>query len=222
MEERESAPGAAAPAVSAEPERPIDRPVSADATRPTDPTEPEALARPVRRRRIGMLALAAALAFAVDLVTKILAVAELTDRAPIRLIPGVLDLQLIRNPGAAFGLAGGATIIFTLVAAAVVVFILATARRLRSRGWAVALGLLLGGALGNLGDRLFRDPGPLRGHVVDWIHLAYWPIFNIADSAIVVGGLLAVLLSMRGKRLDGEVEVALPKSVSQKPVSGKP
>jgi signal peptidase II len=118
-----------------------------------------------------------------------------------------LDLQLTRNAGAAFGLAGGATIIFTLVAAAVVVFIVATARRLRSKGWAVALGLLLGGALGNLGDRLFRDPGPLRGHVVDWIHLAHWPIFNIADSAIVVGGVLAVLLSMRGKRLDGDVEV---------------
>ncbi len=150
------------------------------------------------------------LAFAVDLVTKLVAVAELTDHAPISLVPRVLDLQLIRNPGAAFGLAAGGTIIFTLVAGAVVVFILATARRLRSRGWAVSLGLLLGGALGNLGDRLFRDPGPLRGHVVDWIHLTHWPIFNVADSCIVVGGLIAVLLSMRGTRLDGAVEVVAP------------
>ncbi|MDQ1632431.1 MAG: signal peptidase [Frankiaceae bacterium] len=201
--------------MSAEPERPIDRPVSADATtEPTEPTDESAKtaapAQPApvaRGRQIGLLAAAAVVAFVVDLVSKLLAVAQLTDRAPIRLIPGVLDLQLIRNPGAAFGLAGGGTIIFTLVAGAVVVFILTTARRLRSRGWAVALGLLLGGALGNLGDRLFRDPGPLRGHVVDWIHLAHWPIFNVADTCIVVGGLFAVLLSMRGKRLDGEVEV---------------
>lgn len=215
MAERERAPDTAVPA---EPERPIDGPVSSDAADATDatrdgaapadetPAGPEVQPTP-RPRRVALLALATVLAFAVDLVTKLLAVAELTDHAPIQLIPRVLDLQLIRNPGAAFGLAGGATIIFTLVAGAVVVFILATASRLRSRGWAVALGLLLGGALGNLGDRLFRDPGPLRGHVVDWIHLAHWPIFNIADTAIVVGGLLAVLLSMRGKRLDGDVEV---------------
>lgn len=201
--------------MSAEPERPIDRPVSADTTtEPTaEPGEPgEPTSKPAaRRRQIGLLAVATALAFTVDLVTKLVAVAKLTDRAPIRLIPSVLDLELIRNAGAAFGLAAGATIVFTLVAGAVVVFILATARRLRSRGWAVALGLLLGGALGNLGDRLFRDPGPLRGHVVDWIHLAHWPIFNVADTCIVVGGLLAVLLSMRGKRLDGEVELVPPK-----------
>jgi signal peptidase II len=211
MAERETAPEAAVPAVSPEPERPIDRPVSADAT--TEPTEPSAEPgpRPVRRRQIGLLVAATVAAFVVDLVSKLVAVAHLTDRAPIQLIPSVLDLQLIRNSGAAFGLAAGATIIFTLVAGAVVVFILTTAPRLRSRGWAVALGLLLGGALGNLGDRLFRDPGPLRGHVVDWIHLAHWPIFNVADTCIVVGGLFAVFLSMRGKRLDGEVEVVPPK-----------
>lgn len=160
----------------------------------------------VLRRQLPVLLAAAVVAFVVDLVTKLVAVAQLSDRGPAVVIPKVLDLQLTRNPGAAFGLAGGATIIFTVVAAAVVVFIVATARRLRSAGWAVALGLLLGGALGNLGDRLFRDPGPLRGHVVDWIHLTHWPIFNVADSCIVVGGVLAVLLSLRGKRLDGTVE----------------
>jgi signal peptidase II len=67
----------------------------------------------------------------------------------------------------------------------------------------VALALMLGGALGNLSDRLFRSPGPLRGHVVDWIELPHWPVFNIADSAIVVGGLLAVLLALRGIEMDG-------------------
>src|SRR5947209_7531792 len=158
------------------------------------------------RRRLPVLLVATVLAFVLDLVTKLLAVAHLSDRAPVVVVPKVLDLQLTRNPGAAFGLAGGATIIFTLVAAAVVVFIIATARRLRSRGWAIALGLLLGGALGNLGDRLFRDPGPLRGHVVDWIHLTHWPIFNVADSCIVIGGVLAVLLSLRGHRLDGTID----------------
>jgi signal peptidase II len=224
MAERKTAPGAAVPV---EAERPIDAPVSTDAA-PADATPDEVRAdvaatddretpQQVRPRRIGLLALATVLAFVVDLVTKLVAVAELTDRAPIQLVPRVLDLQLIRNPGAAFGFAAGGTVVFTLVAAAVVVFILSTARRLRSRGWALALGLLLGGALGNLGDRLFRDPGPLRGHVVDWIHLAHWPIFNVADTCIVVGGLIAVLLSMRGTRLDGAVEVLTPRPGAPKP-----
>lgn len=163
-------------------------------------------AAPRRSRQLPILLAATVLAFAVDLISKLLAVAHLTDRAPVVVIPKVLDLQLTRNPGAAFGVAGSATVIFTVVAAAVVIFIVATARRLRSRSWAIALGLLLGGALGNLGDRLFRDPGPLRGHVVDWIHLTHWPIFNIADSSIVVGGFLAVVLSVLGRRLDGTRE----------------
>lgn len=155
------------------------------------------------RRQLPVLLTAAALALGADVATKAVVVVKLADRAPVEVVPKVLDLQLTRNPGAAFGLAGGATILFTLVAAAVVVFIVVAARRLRSLGWAIALGLLLGGALGNLGDRIFRDPGLLRGHVVDWIHLSHWPIFNVADSCIVVGGLLAVLLSMRGSRFDG-------------------
>jgi signal peptidase II len=146
----------------------------------------------------------AAVIFVLDLVSKLLVVANLSDRlTPVTLIPDVLDLQLTRNAGAAFGFAAGATVIFTVVAAAVVVFIVRTARKLASVGWAWALGLLLGGAVGNLGDRLFRAPGPLRGHVVDWIHLHHWPVFNVADSAIVIGGLLAVFLSMRGIGLDG-------------------
>jgi signal peptidase II len=169
-------------------------------------------AAPVRPRRLVLLIIVAVLALAADVVSKVVVVAQLADHAPVTVIPRVLDLQLTRNSGAAFGLAGGMTIVFTLVAVAVVVFIVAKARRLRSRGWAVALGLLLGGALGNLGDRLFREPGVLRGHVVDWIHLTHWPIFNLADSCIVVGGLLAVLLSARGRRLDG---TQLPEGAEQ-------
>jgi signal peptidase II len=107
-----------------------------------------------------------------------------------------------RNPGAAFSIAGGATVLFTLVALGIVAVIVRTARRLRSRAWAVTLGLLLGGALGNLADRLLRAPGPLRGHVVDFVDLQWhgrsvWPVFNVADAAIVTGALLAVLLSWR-------------------------
>ncbi len=98
------------------------------------------------------------------------------------------------------------TIVFTAIAVGVIVFILRTARRLRSLPWAITLGLLLGGATGNLADRLFRAPGPLRGDVVDWIELPHWPVFNLADSAIVCGGVLAVLLAVLGLRMDGTVD----------------
>ncbi len=155
------------------------------------------------RRRLPLLLIVAGVVLVADVVSKLLVVAHLSNRPPVDVIPSVLDLELTRNAGAAFGFAAGATIIFSVVAAAVVVFIVRASRKLGSVGWAWALGLLLGGALGNLGDRLFRAPGPLRGHVVDWIHLHHWPVFNIADSGIVIGGLLAVLLSMRGIRLDG-------------------
>jgi len=165
------------------------------------PNEPAALPR----RRIVLLLVVAAVVLVADIVSKQVVVAHLSNRLPVNVIPSVLDFELTRNPGAAFGLAAGATIIFSVVAAAVVVFIARASRRLASAGWAWALGLLLGGALGNLGDRLFRAPGPLRGHVVDWIHLHHWPVFNLADSGIVIGGIIAVLLSMRGIRLDGQV-----------------
>jgi signal peptidase II len=168
-------------------------------------SEPQAPAEPAAppRRRLWLLLIVAGVVLVADVISKQLVVAHLSNRAPVTVIPSVLDLELTRNAGAAFGLAAGATIIFSVVAAAVVVFIARASRRLGSVGWAWALGLLLGGALGNLGDRLFRAPGPLRGHVVDWIHLHHWPVFNFADSGIVIGGLIAVLLSMRGIRLDG-------------------
>ena len=138
-----------------------------------------------------------------DVASKVAVVAELSMRPPVRLLGGLLTLTLTRNPGAAFSIGTGATVLFTAVAAGVVVAIARSARRLRSMSWAIALGLLLGGALGNLGDRLFRAPGPLRGYVVDWIRLPHWPVFNLADSAIVVGGALLVLLSSRGVGIDG-------------------
>ena len=116
--------------------------------------------------------------------------------------------MLVRNPGAAFSLATGYTWVLSLIAVAVVVVIARIARRLRSAGWAVALGLVLGGALGNLMDRIFRAPGPLQGHVVDVVSLfapdgSVWPVFNLADSSIVTGGVLLVLLALTGRELDG-------------------
>jgi signal peptidase II len=145
----------------------------------------------------------AAVVLAADAVSKVIVVAKLADRPTVHVIDGLLELTLTRNPGAAFSIGVGATVIFTLVAVAVVVVIARTAARLRSVPWAIALGLLLGGALGNLVDRVFRSPGPFRGEVVDWIRIPHWPVFNLADAAITVGAVLAVLLSLRGRQLDG-------------------
>ena len=124
----------------------------------------------------------------------------------------------MRNPGAAFGIAQGLTVAFTVVAAVVVVVILRLSRRLRSTAWAVALGLVLGGAVGNLVDRVFRAPAPGRGHVVDFLELPHWPVFNLADSAIVAAAVLMVLLSARGLSYDGSPAAG---SLSEPPVESR-
>ena len=148
--------------------------------------------------RLPLLLAVAAAVLAADAATKALAVHHLTGRDPVHLIDGFLQLRLVRNPGAAFGMAQGMTVVLTAVAAVVIVVILRMARRLHSRAWAVALGLVLGGATGNLVDRIFRAPAPGRGHVVDFLELPRWPVFNLADSAIVAAAGLMVLLSARG------------------------
>ncbi|WP_305886747.1 signal peptidase II [Actinoallomurus rhizosphaericola] len=156
-------------------------------------------------RRVSVLVAVAAAALAIDMISKVIVVALLQDHAPIKLLGGLLTLRVIRNSGAAFNIGNGMTYVFTVIATGVVVAILRYARRLRSLPWAITLGLLLGGALGNLADRMLRSPGPLRGHVVDWIELPHWPVFNLADSAIVCGGALAVILASRGLQVDGTV-----------------
>jgi lipoprotein signal peptidase len=167
-------------------------------------TAGDASAAPARRR-IGVLVAVAALVYAADVISKVIVVATLRENAPVRVIGSLLQLDYLRNPGAAFSLgADGYTVVFTLIAAAVIVAILRMARTLASRPWAVALGLLLGGALGNLTDRVARSPGPLRGWVVDWIQLPHWPVFNLADSAICCGGALMVLLTVMGLHPDGQ------------------
>ena len=162
-----------------------------------------------RRRRISVLAAVAAFVLAADAITKAIVVAHLREDQPVHLIGNVLMLWLTRNPGAAFSVGTGETVVFTVIAFAVIVYIARTARKLYSLGWAIALGLLLGGAMGNLSDRIFRAPGPFRGDVVDWIAVTrFYPIFNLADSAIVCGGILTVILALRGFHLDGTRSVA--------------
>jgi signal peptidase II len=156
------------------------------------------------RRRIGVLIAVAAFVLAADAITKAIVVAHLRQDVPVHLIGNVLMFWLTRNPGAAFSVGTGETVVFTVIAFGVIVYIARTARRLYSLGWAIALGLLLGGAMGNLSDRIFRAPGLFRGDVVDWIAVTrFYPIFNLADSAIVCGGILTVILAMRGQHLDG-------------------
>ncbi|HEY8372437.1 MAG TPA: signal peptidase II [Pseudonocardiaceae bacterium] len=162
------------------------------------------------RRRLGLLVAAASLALLLDVLTKVLAVAHLEGQPPVRLAGGALYLVLVRNPGAAFSMATGMTWVLTLIALGVVVWILWIATRLRSTGWALGLGLILGGALGNLVDRFVRSPGPLRGHVVDFLSVfapdgSVFPVFNIADSAITVGCATIVLMTLLGRDYDGGV-----------------
>lgn len=152
--------------------------------------------------------LVALVAIALDITTKLLVVAELEGEKPIELLGGAVSLEVSRNSGAAFSFAQGATLVFTLVAAVVAVVIIRTLPRLRSVGWALTLGLLLGGALGNLIDRLLRAPGVGRGAVVDFISVPHFATFNVADSAITVGAVLAVLLSLRGVEIDGSRRTA--------------
>ncbi|MDP9092075.1 MAG: signal peptidase II [Actinomycetota bacterium] len=159
-----------------------------------------------------LFAVVAGIAIGLDAISKVVVAAHFRGgpqyHPPIRLLGGAIYLVETRNSGAAFSLGTGATVVLTIVALAVVAFILRTASRMRSTGWAVALGLVLGGAIGNLIDRIFRAPGVGRGHVVDWISLfsndgRVWPIFNLADSAIVCGAVLSALLALLGIDIDG-------------------
>lgn len=132
-----------------------------------------------------------------DFATKSWAVNSLDSRNPVNVIGDFLQLTLYKNPGAAFSLAEGFTIIFTLIAISVVGVIAYYSTKITSKGWSIVLGLALGGILGNLSDRIFREPGFFVGHVIDWIQIPNWPVFNLADSAIVVASAIAVILSVR-------------------------
>lgn len=157
------------------------------------------------RRRLRLLLTVAAIVLILDVVTKILAVRLLTPGQPVSIIGDTVTWTLVRNSGAAFSMATGYTWVLTLVASAVVIGIIWMGRRLLSPWWALGLGMILGGALGNLADRFFRSPGPLRGHVVDFLSIGWWPVFNVADAAVVCGAILLVVLSVLGYDFDSPV-----------------
>jgi signal peptidase II len=167
------------------------------------PPEPE-----LPPRRGWLFAVVAPLVLAADIITKIIAVATLEGEPPARVLGGLFYLQLVRNPGAAFSMATGMTWLLSVIALAVVVAIIWIMPKLRSIGWAIGLALVLAGALGNLIDRFLREPGPLRGHVVDFLspfgpNGDVFPVFNVADSSIVCGGALIVLMALLGHDYDG-------------------
>jgi signal peptidase II len=179
-----------------------DRPGEGPGRSPSGPPR-----RPVARLPV-VLGVAVAV-IALDIISKTIVVATLSGGRTIRLLGGLVTLVESRNPGAAFSLGGPSeTIVFTAIAVGVVIFIIRAARRIQSLAWAAALGLLLGGATGNLIDRIFRSPGVFRGWVVDWIEVPHWPVFNLADSAITCGGVLMVLLAIFGHGIEGTVRVA--------------
>ena len=159
---------------------------------------------PVNTRCVLVLAGTALLGIGLDQATKAIMVATLEGKPPVHLIGQVLTIYVSRNSGAAFSFAPTATALFTCMAVAVAVLIVIKAPRLRSAGWAAARGLLLAGAGGNLWDRLLRAPGVGRGAVVDFISLQHFADFNVADSCLTCGAVLAVLLSLRGIPMTGQ------------------
>ncbi len=156
-----------------------------------------------RARHLVLFAAVAVTAYAVDVLSKVLAVEKLTDRPDVKVVGDLLVLHLVRNPGAAFSTGTAYTEVFTVVAICAVLTVAWFARKVRSTVWAIALGLLMAGVAGNLTDRLVREPGPLRGHVIDFFMLPHWPVFNVADMCIDVAAALILVQVYRGVRLDG-------------------
>lgn len=157
------------------------------------------------RTYVRLFAVVALISFVLDQVTKIVAVEKLQGRASIEIIPGVLSLSFLRNPGAALSTGAGFTLVLSLIAIAVSVGVIRVAPRLRDRGWAIGLGLLLSGAMGNLMDRIFREPAPLKGHVVDFIDYGFF-VGNVADIALTFAAIIIAWRAWRGVRIDGTLE----------------
>jgi signal peptidase II len=152
-----------------------------------------------------LLGVAALVIYVTDQVTKMLVVDGLVEGQPVQILGDFLVFNFVRNPGAAFSLASGSTWIFSILATVVTAAIIIFARKIKSLAWAVVFGLLLGGTLGNLTDRLFREPSFGEGHVIDFISMPWMlpAIFNVADIAIVSSMILFVLLTIFGINIDG-------------------
>ena len=169
-----------------------------DSTGSAEPVTADEQAQPRPRKRLRLLLTIAGVVLILDIVTKVLAVRLLVPGQPVSIIGDTVTWTLVRNSGAAFSMATGYTWVLTLIATGVVIGIIWMGRRLVSPWWVLGLGMILGGALGNLIDRFFRSPGPLRGHVVDFLSIGWWPVFNVADPAVVGGAILLVVLSLFG------------------------
>jgi signal peptidase II len=186
---------------------------SADA--PATPEELDAVdaaAGPVkdrsRPRLVGLFAVVGLLVLGLDQLTKALALHNLTPGEPVNVIGELLKFNLIRNPGAAFSLGSDFTPVISTIQIVVALGVIWLSRRLGSAGWAVAFGLLFGGAVGNITDRIFRAPSPFHGHVVDFLQTPHWAIFNVADMAVTSAAILLVIQTLRGIKLDGTKDVS--------------
>lgn len=158
----------------------------------------------IKVRALIVLAVVALAVYGIDQLTKFLIVSNLAENEQVDALGTILQFHFVKNSGAAFSLASGSTWVFSIAASAVTIFIIGFARRIRSVGWAVLFGMLLGGTTGNLTDRLFREPGFGVGHVVDFVQVYGFPaIFNVADSFIVASMGLFIILTIRGVGLDG-------------------
>ena len=173
----------------------------------SDPSETQVLATH-RRRLISLFVVVALLGYLTDLVTKVLAVQHLRPGHEVPLVGQVLTLYIARNPGAAFSTGTSYTLGLSLIAVLAAVAVVWTARRLGSTAWAFGLGFLLAGILGNLTDRIFRQPGFLHGHVVDFLRLPHWPIFNVADVCINIAAGLIIVQALRGVGVNGRRQQA--------------
>jgi signal peptidase II len=165
-----------------------------------DPVASGPTSTPNARRLFVVVALAA---YALDVLTKMLAVRHLTPGEPVQVIGSLLRLDLVRNPGAAFSTGTSYTALLSVIALVAAGVVIRFGRRLGDPTWAVALGLLLAGVCGNLTDRIFREPGILRGHVVDVLELPHWPVFNVADMLIDVAVVLIIVQTWRGIGISG-------------------
>ena len=187
----------------------------------SDNTNTESTTR-LSRRHLWLFAGIAATAYAVDVLTKVLAVEHLTGEPRVPLVGDLFGLYLTYNSGAAFSFLTGHTEVLSVVAIVATVVVLWTARRLGSTGWAIALGFLLGGVAGNLTDRLLREPGFLQGHVVDFFMLPNFPVFNVADICINIAAGTIILQAVRGVSVDGsrheDVSDGRPDDAGEAPV----
>jgi signal peptidase II len=181
---------------------------AADSTEPADPASAGSVSPPTASswKWTALFGGVGLLILVLDQLTKALALAHLTPGVPVDVVGSLLKFNLIRNSGAAFSLGAGYTPYISVIQIVVAIGVVYLSRKLGSAGWAVAFGLLFGGAVGNIIDRIFREPSAFHGHVVDFLQTPHWAIFNVADMAVTSAAILLVIQTLRGIRLDGTRE----------------